>query len=102
MKQALTYPCKMLLLLLFFSIMAVHGAMAQQMTVTGTVSDTKNQTIPAVSVQIKGTQTGAVADVNGKYTIKATTGQVLTFQSVGYDAKEVTVGSSSQINVTLT
>jgi TonB-linked SusC/RagA family outer membrane protein len=102
MKQALTYPCKMLLLFLFFSIMAVHGAMAQQMTVTGTVSDTKNQTIPAVSVQIKGTQTGAVADVNGKYTIKATTGQVLTFKSVGYDAKEVTVGSSSQINVTLT
>ncbi|GAB3905069.1 SusC/RagA family TonB-linked outer membrane protein [Mucilaginibacter boryungensis] len=118
MKQAFIYLSKVLLLLLFFNL-AVYNANAQQtatlsngsktvvlqsaqQTVTGIVTDTKNMPIPGVSVQIKGTQTGAVADVNGRYSIKASAGQVLTFKSVGYDTKEITVGGSSQINVTLT
>jgi TonB-linked SusC/RagA family outer membrane protein len=101
MNKALIYPCKMLLLLLFFSVMVVHNVSAQQITITGTVTDTKNVSIPATSVLIKGTQTGTVADVNGKYTIKANAGQILVFNSVGYTPKEVTVGNDNQINVSL-
>ncbi len=90
----------MLLPSLFF-VAAGNNVFAQQLTVTGTITDTKGVTIPAVSVQIKGTTTGTVADINGKYTIKASAGQVLTFKSIGYTDKEVTVGTSAVINVTL-
>jgi TonB-linked SusC/RagA family outer membrane protein len=101
MKKAISYPPKKLLLLLFFTVMVLQSVMAQQLSISGTVSDAKGLSIPAASVQIKGTTTGTVADVNGKYTIKASSGQVLVFKSIGYETKEITVANSSVINVTL-
>lgn len=93
---------KMLLLLLFFSAISIHSVFAQQLTITGTVNDSKNQSIPGATVQIKGTQTGVAADMGGKYSIKATAGQVLVFNSVGYTPKEVPVDTATVINVSLT
>ncbi|MES2276573.1 MAG: TonB-dependent receptor [Bacteroidota bacterium] len=75
-------------------------AMAQQ-TITGIISDGTGQPVPGATVLIKGTTTGVAAGTDGKYTIKATAKQVLVFKSVGYETKEVTVGSSTTVNVTL-
>ena len=101
MKRSITCSCKRLLLLLFFSAISFVNAFAQQLTITGTVTDSKGEPIPAASVQLKGTQQGINTTIDGKYSIKATSGQVLTFKSVGFDPKEVTVGANSVINVTL-
>lgn len=101
MKKQFINSIRMLLLLLFFSAIGMYSAFSQQLSITGTVTDSKGQTIPGATVQIKDTQTGAAADINGKYTIKATAGQVLTFGSVGYVTKEVTVGTNTVINVSL-
>jgi TonB-linked SusC/RagA family outer membrane protein len=50
---------------------------------------------------VKGTQTGAATDFDGKYSIKAEKGQTLVFSFVGYDEVERKVGDSNVINVTL-
>ena len=74
--------------------------LAQQTTVSGTVSDNSGG-IPGVSVLIKGTTTGVETDFNGKYSIKASSGSVLVFSYLGYKTIEKTIGSSNTINVTM-
>jgi TonB-linked SusC/RagA family outer membrane protein len=88
--------------MLFFNATGIYSAFAQQINITGTVTDSKHLPVSAASVQIKGTKSGTTADLDGKYTIKGTPGQVLVIKSVGFDAKEVTVGTSTIINVSLT
>jgi len=73
---------------------------AQQKTVTGTVkSDGAN--LPGATVIISGTQEGTQTDENGKFSIKASAGDVLEFTFTGKEAKSVTVGASNVINVVL-
>lgn len=76
---------------------------AQQRQITGTVTDLElSDGIPGVNVVLKGTSVGTVTDVNGAYTINATSEEdVLVFSSVGYVAEEVIVGNQSMIVVTL-
>jgi len=69
-------------------------------TVTGTVSDDSGP-LPGVSISVKGTTRGTDTDFNGKYSIKAKTGDVLSFSYLGYETTTKKIGSSSIINVTL-
>ncbi len=87
-----------LLALLCFAITGT----AQVMTVSGRVTDEKGVPIPSASVVIKGRKAaGVAADASGQFKITASKGAVLVFSSVSFLAKEVVVGSSSTINVTL-
>ena len=72
-----------------------------QTKVSGTVKDSKGEPIPAVSILIKGTTQGASSNANGQFSITAAPGNVLVFRYVGFAAQEVTVGTSSTINVVL-
>ncbi|WP_196885282.1 SusC/RagA family TonB-linked outer membrane protein [Aureivirga sp. CE67] len=81
-------------------VLVGHVVFAQQMTVTGTVSD-GDGALPSASVVIEGTSTGTETDFDGNYSIKVEKGQTLIFSYVGYNDKSVKVGESSTINVTL-
>jgi TonB-linked SusC/RagA family outer membrane protein len=83
--------------------MFTHDSLAQApVTIKGQVVDAKtNETMPGVTVVLKGANQGSITDGTGTYTIKAAPGQVLVFSFVGYKPQEVTVGSSSEINVKL-
>jgi len=73
-----------------------------QIRVTGTVTDTKNEPLIGVSVQVKGTTTGMATDLDGKYTIQVPSAQsVLVFSYVGFVSQEFPVGNQRTINVTL-
>ena len=78
----------------------VQVSFAQVKTVSGTVSDSSGS-LPGVSVIIKGTTQGAETDFDGKYSIKASAGDVLVFSYLGYESVEKTVGDSNTIDVTL-
>lgn len=90
---------------LIMLLIAFQNLQAQQTRqVTGKVLEEGTDTsLPGVSINIKGTNTGVVSDVNGKYTIKIPqTGDViLQFRYLGYNTKEVAVGNKSTIDVTL-
>ena len=78
----------------------VQISFAQEKTVSGTVSEAAGA-LPGVSVVIKGTNKGTETDFDGKYSISAKAGDVLSFSYIGYKTVEKTVGSSNTINVTL-
>ena len=78
----------------------VQVSFAQEKTVSGTVSDSSGS-LPGVTVVIKGTSTGAQTDFDGKYSIKASAGDILVFSYLGYESAEKNVGSSNVIDVTL-
>ena len=78
--------------------LVVQISFAQEKTISGTVSDDSGG-LPGVSVLIKGTQTGTETDFDGKYTIKAKVGDILSFGYLGYKTVERTVGTSNTINV---
>jgi TonB-linked SusC/RagA family outer membrane protein len=81
--------------------LVVQISFAQEKTISGTVTDSSGA-LPGVSVLIKGTTTGTETDFDGKYSIKAKNGTVISYSYLGYTTVEKTVGSSNTINVTLT
>ena len=72
-----------------------------QKSVSGTVSDDAGVPIPGATVLVVGTNNGVTTDFDGNYTIQANEGDVLSVSYVGYAAQEITVGTASTINVTL-
>ncbi|WP_293742455.1 TonB-dependent receptor [uncultured Pedobacter sp.] len=72
-------------------------------TVTGRVTDEKNQPLPSVTVLLKGTKTGASTDPDGRYKISVPDHQdTLVFKLIGYETQEIAVKGESIINVRLT
>ncbi|HJX71081.1 MAG TPA: carboxypeptidase-like regulatory domain-containing protein, partial [Bacteroidales bacterium] len=74
----------------------------QQVPVTGKILDSEGLPMPGVNVVEKGTTNGTITDLDGNYSIVATSADAtLVFSSVGYLTEEVTVGSQTTINMTL-
>lgn len=74
----------------------------QQTQVSGIVTDTAGAPLPGVSVFVKDTDNGVSTDENGQYTITIPSPEaVLVFRSVGFLAKEITVGGRAIIHVSL-
>ena len=73
---------------------------AQNITVSGVVTDASNVPMPGVNIQVKGTTRGTSTNFDGEYQISANQGDVLVFSYLGFTTKEVTVSGSS-LNVTL-
>ena len=81
--------------LLCFSV----NANAQNITVTGTVTDA-NGPMVGVAVIEKGNETNGVAtDVDGKYSIQVPASAEIVFESLGYQSQTIKVGSKTVINV---
>lgn len=78
-----------------------QSASGQPMKIKGTVTDKTGKPIIGAGVVIKGTTTGVATDVKGNFTINAAKGQVLTLSYIGYAPKEVVVGNSSTLHITM-
>ncbi|MBQ9076964.1 MAG: TonB-dependent receptor [Muribaculaceae bacterium] len=76
-------------------------ALAQKITVTGTVTDPAGEPLIGASVLAQGTSTGTATDVDGNYRIDVDSNGVLTVSYVGYDTKTIKVEGRTVINVTL-
>jgi TonB-linked SusC/RagA family outer membrane protein len=73
----------------------------QDSTVSGTITSVEDgSALPGVNVIVKGTTTGTVTDIDGKYSLRVPSRDaVLVFSAIGFSTTEVTVGSQSQISV---
>jgi hypothetical protein len=70
--------------------------------IIGTVIGADNrEPIPGTSVRIKGTNTGAVTDANGKFRLTTSPGMVLVVSYIGYQPQEVAVGRHTTIRIKL-
>lgn len=70
--------------------------------VTGRVTNDAGDGIAAVSIQVKGSNTGTTTDVSGNFAINVPENATLVFSAIGYENKEVAVGGRQQINISLT
>ncbi|MHA8066152.1 SusC/RagA family TonB-linked outer membrane protein [Aquirufa sp. ROCK2-A2] len=85
-----------------FFILIGFQIFAQDRMVTGRVTASDDGSgIPGATVSVKGTSKGTSSDANGNYKISVSSNAVLVFSSVGYNNQEVTVGSKTQINISL-
>lgn len=74
----------------------------QAVAVSGRVTGDDQEGIPGVNVLEKGTVNGTSTDVEGRYTLNVNgPGSVLVFSAIGFITKEIAVGSSSTVNVSL-
>ena len=76
---------------------------AQQKTVTGTVTNAKDNTpIVLATVGVKGTKVAAVTGANGEFSITVPAGKtLLVISSVGYDENEISISGTSTVTVSL-
>ncbi|HLP36546.1 SusC/RagA family TonB-linked outer membrane protein [Lacibacter sp.] len=90
------------LLLLSMCTLFYFHSFAQEVTVSGIVTDASdNSPLPKVSVRVKGKSGGVNTNDAGYFSIKANKGQTLVFSFVGYANKEISVGDAATINVSL-
>jgi TonB-linked SusC/RagA family outer membrane protein len=67
--------------------------------ISGVISDESGNTLPGVNVVVKGTTNGVISDIDGKFSINATSKDVLQFSFIGYQQQEVIVGTNSQLAI---
>ncbi len=78
------------------------AAVAQQRSVSGTVTDAGGQPLPGVTVMIKGTTQGTITDADGNFTVpNVSENATLVFSFVGMRIQEVVVANQTTINVTM-
>jgi len=90
-------------LLVFILALSIFSSIAQTRVINGTVSSSDDGLpIPGVSVLVKGTTTGSITDANGNFAITVPeSAKALVFSFVGMQTQEVSISSSTKINVIL-
>jgi len=91
---------KIYTLLMLFLVIGI-SASAQKTSIEGTVKTSKGESLPGATIMIKGSTSGAITDVNGKFSVSAQAADVLVISFIGFETQEIAVGAQSVINVTL-
>lgn len=89
------------LFLLLFLMTGFQIMSAQQISITGTVTDTTGEPLLGVSVTVPGTPTGVSTDLDGKFSINADAKGKIKFSYVGYQAVEEPINNRKVINVVM-
>jgi len=77
------------------------GATAQTKYKGKVIGSDDKLPVVGASVRVKGTTTGAVTDVNGSFTLTLKAGDVITISYIGYITSDITVGSDTNLSITL-
>jgi TonB-linked SusC/RagA family outer membrane protein len=90
--------------LVFSGITGVYGASdlgsGQGRPISGTVTDTEGIPVPGVAIMVKGTTTGAITDLQGRFQLTVTSdAQILVFTFIGMKTQEVEIQGQSLFNI---
>src|SRR5688572_12258978 len=103
-------PAMLLLALNFIFIndvlaFRVHYAIDQEPVqvrrITGRITDSASNPLPGATITLRGTSRSALTDANGNFSIDANTGEVLVISSVGFESREMIIGESSSLSITM-
>lgn len=76
---------------------------AQELSISGKVTDSQGAPLPGVSIVVKGSQQGTSSQPDGTYTLEGVPSDAtLVFTFLGFQPKEMPVKGQQTINVTLT
>jgi iron complex outermembrane receptor protein len=89
--------------LAIFMVMAItFPALAQKITVTGTVYEADGEPAIGASVMVQGlTNVGAATDIDGNYRLEVASNAVLVVSYIGYDTQTIPVNGRTNIDVHL-
>lgn len=87
------------LLLMFLTLN--FSLYAQDVLVTGNVTDNSGDPLSGTLIMIKGSLKGIYADIDGNFTIKANPSSVLVVSFIGMLTKEVVVGNQTKLDIVL-
>ena len=74
----------------------------QQKEISGSVKDRNGQSLPGVTIVVKGTTAGTISDANGNFSLSLPAGaQILLFSFVGMKTQEVQIGNQTTFKIVL-
>ncbi|MBO7574427.1 MAG: TonB-dependent receptor [Bacteroidales bacterium] len=76
-------------------------ALAQNITVSGTVTDASGETVIGAAVMVVNSQNGAVTGVDGTYSLQVSANATLEVSCIGYKTQQIPVQGRSRIDVVL-
>ena len=74
---------------------------APESEVKGIVTDSKKEPLIGVSIRVKGTNRGAITDLDGKFTLKVPEDAILEVSYIGYATQEVKAEAGKEMEITL-
>ena len=89
-------------LILLLSLLLGNFAMAQQSVLSGKVSDSSSgESLPGVSIVVKGTTNGTISNVDGGFTLSVNQGDVIQFSFVGFKTQELVFAGQKNVSIKL-
>jgi TonB-linked SusC/RagA family outer membrane protein len=86
--------------LLFFLV--AFRLSAQELSISGNITGTDNESLPGVNIIVKGTTRGTTSDADGNYRISVANGDAtLVFSFIGFQTQEVAILNRTQIDIRL-
>ncbi|MFT3826313.1 MAG: SusC/RagA family TonB-linked outer membrane protein [Chitinophagaceae bacterium] len=82
--------------------LTVYSVFAQTHPIKGKVTDLKGIPLFGATITLKGTTKGSTADKDGSFTVAAAPHDVLVVSAIGYETKEIKVGTQTAVTVALT
>ncbi|KKB46773.1 MULTISPECIES: SusC/RagA family TonB-linked outer membrane protein [Parabacteroides] len=93
---------KNFLILVLVMLLPAFAWGQEQITITGTVMDESNFSVPGASIVEKGTTNGTVTDLDGNFSIIVSNkNAILQFSFIGYKTQEVPLAGKTKVNVIL-
>jgi TonB-dependent starch-binding outer membrane protein SusC len=102
LRKTLLFMSMAFVLMIFgvLQLRASEDSQQKQTVVTGVVSDETGKPLPGVAVTVEGTTTGAITDINGKYSVNLSTpSAVLIFSFMGYNTQRITADGKAPVNL---
>lgn len=92
---------KHILILALFALQCLT-MFAQQIKISGKVTDEGNYPLPGAAVSVVGTGGGTTTNLDGEYTIQVVPGSKLQFSYIGYESQTIVADKSkTRLNITL-
>ncbi|HRL71530.1 MAG TPA: TonB-dependent receptor [Flavobacterium sp.] len=106
MKKLLLSIRRLYFIPLFMCLCATNISFAQDTlsTISGTITDSKGNTLPGVNINLETTKISTNSDGNGKYTLQIPAdlkNPTLTFTYMGFVQKTIAVGNNKELNIIL-
>jgi len=89
------------ILLLFLALLMFSESIAQNIRVSGKITESDGNPVPGVTVLVKGTAEGTVTNIDGLYSLSCAPNSVLVVSFIGYTTQEVPVGNKTTLNITI-
>ena len=84
-------------LALLFAFLIPLSSLAQNIQLTGTVTDTTGETVIGASVLEKGTTNGVITNIDGNFSLNVSPKAIIVISYVGYTTQEIPLNGAKNI-----